>query len=588
MPRPRDNRLKRVQRTLLAAALIVCAGGAALRADEPLHERIDRLVESGQLMPLAAAASDAEFVRRASLDLIGRIPSAAETQAYLADTTPTKREALVDRLLASPEYCRQMANVFDVMLMERRPGKYVPVAEWHRYLYDSFVANKPYDVLVREILSVDGVDPATRPQSHFLLDREGEANLLTRDVGRIFLGVDLQCAQCHDHPLVADYYQADYQGLYAFFSRTILFTEKGKTEKENRFVLAEKADGDVNYQSVFDATRKGTALPKLPGGQPIAEPTFAKGQEYQVAPADNVRPVPKYSRRAQLAVPLTGEQNRAFSRNITNRLWAHLMGRGLVEPVDMHHDSNLPTQPAVLDLLTEQFPAMKYDIRALLRELALTRTYARAIDLPAELPQRAAETVAQVPPLEEARKQAVAVRDQLQDVALKIGKEFLAARKAAAPTVDQWTAAQAALAEAKKNADAAAAALAAAQTSLPGKQDAARVVGEASAKAQEAVQKLPEDKELADATAKIKARSDQLAGEAAALAKAVTDGQAAIQTTGAQVTAQEQAANTAEAAYAPVRTQLTAMAEQAKAADAKLREEIAIALAAEARLAEAR
>ena len=125
-------------------------------------------------------------------------------------------------------------------------------------------------------------------QARFYLDREGEANLLARDVGRIFLGMDLQCAQCHDHPLIADYYQADYQGLYAFFNRSILFTDKDK-----KVFFAEKADGDVAYVSVFDATRKGTALPQLPGGEPVPEPSFDKGQEYVVAPADNVPPDPQ-------------------------------------------------------------------------------------------------------------------------------------------------------------------------------------------------------------------------------------------------------------------------------------------------------
>ncbi len=186
-----------------------------------------------------------------------------------------------------------MSGVFDVMLMERRPEKNVPIAEWQKYLYESFAANKPYDKIVQEILTADGVDPAARPQARFYLDREGEANLLTRDVGRIFFGMDLQCAQCHDHPLIADYYQADYQGLYAFFNRGQLFTDK-----EKKVSFAEKADGDVSYVSVFDATRKGTALPQLPGGEPVPEPSFNKGEEYVVAPADNVRPVPKYSRRA--------------------------------------------------------------------------------------------------------------------------------------------------------------------------------------------------------------------------------------------------------------------------------------------------
>ena len=295
-------------------------------------------------------------------------------------------------------------------------------------------------------------------QARFYLDRDGEANVLTRDVGRIFLGVDLQCAQCHDHPLVTDYYQADYQGLYAFFNRTSLFTDK-----EKHVSLAEKADGDVNYQSVFDASRKGTALPKLPDGDPVAEPTFNKGEEYVVAPADGVRPVPKHSRRAQLAPQVTSG-SRMFARAIANRLWAHMMGRGLVEPVDMHHTDNPPSQPAVLQLLAGAFPAMQYDIKALLGQLARTRAYGRSIDLPLELSKRGAEIEPQLAAWEAEKAELDATRMKSRDAAAAVGAELSQARTAAAPVADELAKAQAAAAEAKKNADTAAQALANAQT----------------------------------------------------------------------------------------------------------------------------
>ncbi|NJN49517.1 MAG: DUF1553 domain-containing protein, partial [Alkalinema sp. RL_2_19] len=102
----------------------------------------------------------------------------------------------------------------------------------------------------------------------------------------------------------------------------------------------------------------------------IDEPFFAKGDEYTVAPADKVRPVPKYSRRAKLAELATDGSNRQFNKNIANRLWAHLMGRGLVEPVDLHHDDNPPSHPELLELLADQFAAMKFDTKAFLREIA--------------------------------------------------------------------------------------------------------------------------------------------------------------------------------------------------------------------------
>ena len=141
---------------------------AAARADEPLHEQIDRLIEADAIAPVAPPASDQEFLRRASLDLIGRIPSPAEAREFANDPSPDKRSTLVDRLLASPEYARHMATVFDVALMERRAEKSVPIADWQRYLHESFAANKPYDQLVREILSADGADPGEACASAFL------------------------------------------------------------------------------------------------------------------------------------------------------------------------------------------------------------------------------------------------------------------------------------------------------------------------------------------------------------------------------------------------------------------------------------
>src|SRR5262249_44214624 len=145
--------------------------------------------------------------------LAGTIPPAEEARAFLDDPSPAKRERLIDRLLAGPEFARHMQRTFDVFLMERRPDKHVPKAAWQEYLHASFAANKPLDQLVSELLSSDGSDSATRPAAKFYLDREADPHLLTRDVGRLFLGMNLECAQCHDHPLYPSYKQADYYGL---------------------------------------------------------------------------------------------------------------------------------------------------------------------------------------------------------------------------------------------------------------------------------------------------------------------------------------------------------------------------------------
>jgi hypothetical protein len=366
-----------------AFVAVLLAVFAAPALGEPLHERIDRAVAAGEenfAKRAAGPASDAEFLRRITLDLTGTIPTAADTRAFLKDTSPDKRTRLIDQLLASPEYARRMQEVFDVMLMERRPDKNVPRAAWQDYLRTSFADNKPWDVLVREILSADGSDPKTRPAAKFLLDRDAEPNQSTRDVGRVFLGMNLQCAQCHDHPLVEHYKQADFYGIFAFLSRTTVFTEKAN----NLTVLAEKAEGETTYQSVFDPKKETKKTsPVVPGGKAIVEPMLEKGKEYDVAPAAGVRPVPKFSRRAQLAGQIATKDNERFRRNIANRLWAIMMGRGLVHPLDLDHPSNPPSHPELLTLLADEIAATKFDVRGFLREIALSQTYQRSSELPA-------------------------------------------------------------------------------------------------------------------------------------------------------------------------------------------------------------
>src|SRR5207244_4333680 len=189
----------------------------------------------------------------------GNIPTAEQARAFLKDTAPDRRARLIDKLLDSPEYARHLAQVFDVLLMERRPTQIVPAAQWQEFLRSSFAQNKPYDQLVREILAADGSDLKTRPAARFLLDRQAEPHLVTKDVSRLFLGMNLHCAQCHDHPLVDAYKQDHYYGVQAFVSRSYVYTDKATKVA----VYAEKAEGDVTFQSVFTKVTKG-AVPQIP------------------------------------------------------------------------------------------------------------------------------------------------------------------------------------------------------------------------------------------------------------------------------------------------------------------------------------
>ena len=155
-------------------------------------------------------------------------------------------------------------------------------------------------------------------------------------------------------------------------------------------VIAEKADGDVNFMSVFDKNKtQHTIAPKMPYGQAIADVKPQKGKEYKVAPAANVRPIPTYSRREKLAAALTAPENKAFTRNAVNRLWAMMMGRGIVNPVDLDHGSNPPSHPELLDLLAMEFVSHKYDVKWLIREIAGSETYQRSSVMPSTLSEAA-------------------------------------------------------------------------------------------------------------------------------------------------------------------------------------------------------
>lgn len=523
----------------LAAWLLVT--GSVLCAQEPLSQRIDATLAASQTGPVTNLVSDAEFVRRATLDLVGTLPTAAETQAFLADTNPEKRPQLIERLLSDPRFPFHWAEVFDVMLMERRPDKYVPHAEWIKYLQASFQQNKPWNQLAREIFTADGTDPATRPAAKFFLDRDAEPHIVTRDLGRVFFGMDVQCAQCHNHPLVDHYLQADYYGLYAFVNRTVLFHD----EPAKLWHLGEKAEGDADYQSVFtkDASR---SRPRLPGGTELEEPHFALGDEYTVAPADKVRPVPKFSRRALLTKATEGG-NAAFDRNLPNRLWANLMGRGLVHPVDWHHPQNPPVSPATLELITQDFVASGYNIKEMIRQIARTQAYQRSIDSPADRTTRLASAAEHLAPLDQRILELEAVVKTAADQQTALYEQMQTARKALTePEQAYQKAVQAALALKKPWTDAQAA-LAKTQAETTAKQSVISALTEAQTKAAEAAKLLPNDAEVNQAAKLFETKVATANTELAALQKTATDQTAAVEA--ARVKWQE-GVTASEAAYA--------------------------------------
>lgn len=368
------------QQTFFRATLLTClamASSAAARADSPLRERINALVGEGwQTRGVAPAArsDDAEFLRRIYLDLTGVAPTSAQAREFLDDQAADKRERLIQRLLDSPAYALHMARVYDVLIAERRVPSItsydVKPAEWRAYLTQAFAENRPWDQLAREILSSDGTAGPTAAGVKFFLVRDVAPHQLTRDIGRIFLGADLQCAQCHDDPRFDDYRQADYYGVHAFLQRVTAFRDNEK----NVSLVGETATGKATFVSVFTA-KAGETHPRLPGGQMIPDPEVEKGKEYVVKPDPKQRGVPSYSRRLKLAELLPRAETRGFARNIANRVWAQLLGRGLVHPVDLHHAANPPSHPALLDELERWVIAQRFDLRSLYREIVSSDVY---------------------------------------------------------------------------------------------------------------------------------------------------------------------------------------------------------------------
>lgn len=379
--------------TLQIAAFVVAVALTTIDAqafgDEPtppaaLHDEIDQWIErrlvDWRIQP-AEISDDAEFLRRVSLDVTGLIPTAAQARDFLDDQRPDKRQRLIDELLASPEHAIHLARVLDVWLIERRiptiSSYDVPAAQWRTFLTRAVAENRPWNELVRDILRSDGTGEHDAAGVKFYLVRDVAPHALTRDVGRLFLGIDLQCAQCHDDPRFESYRQSDYYGIYAFLQRVTAFRDSQK----NVSLVGETASGKTSFTSVFTAM-SGDTQPRLPGGEMIPDPEVEKDKEYVVKPGPKDRGVPAYSRRLKLAELLPRAETPGFARNIVNRMWALLLGRGLVHPLDLHHAGNLPSHPELLDHLDQWFVAHQFDLRGLLREILLSRTYQRASVVP--------------------------------------------------------------------------------------------------------------------------------------------------------------------------------------------------------------
>lgn len=389
-------------RLCLWIALFACAAETrAATFTESLDALVDAKAREAE-KPLAPPVDDAGFLRRVWLDFAGTLPGSEEVHRFAKDPSPDKRDRMLEHLLSAPAFPARMAEVFNVLLMERNGEN----EAWRTYLLEAFRSNKPWDQMAREILSPNFKDDALRGAGFFItrrLDKVGQQDTdypgLTRDAGRFFMGVDLQCCQCHKHLTVSDYKQADFSGLHmAFLNLKLQAAPDKKGSWASEGLLTKKYE----FASVLGGA-KGETGPRVPFGEEIAIPALDKEQQWIEAPDAKAKTpgIPRFSPLRELSERLAGEGNPFFARNFVNRLWFLMMGRGLVEPLDLMHSGNPASHPELLDLLSAEFVAHRFDVRWLAGELARTRVYQRSSQLPSKEQEAPEElfTVARERPL---------------------------------------------------------------------------------------------------------------------------------------------------------------------------------------------
>ena len=325
-------------------------------AEVPGDNTIDRTVFA-KLNRMRIAPSefctDAEFIRRASLDALGVLPSPDEVHAFLADPAPDRRAKLVDKLLTRPEFADFWTLKFaDILRANGRLIETKGTISLNRWIKANLESNTPLDQFVRELLTANGSTLRNPAANYYRISRDPENS--TETTAQLFLGVRIQCAKCHNHPFER-WTQDDYYGFAAFFSRV---KRKAGSLPDDEVVY-----GDIAGEVRQPRTGK-TMKPKALGG-----PT------YDDATPDPNATATATDRRAKLAAWLTGPANPFFARSLVNRVWYHLMGRGIVEPVDDFRDSNPASNDELLDGLTADFVRGGFDLKALVRSILASRTY---------------------------------------------------------------------------------------------------------------------------------------------------------------------------------------------------------------------
>lgn len=344
-----------------------------LPPETTIEQAVDHYIQAeqatGNITP-APQADDYILLRRTMLDLIGRIPTVAEVEAYVADEDPEKRVKLVDRLMQQPEFVEQLA--YDLNNVLAPAGK----TDLELYLADALNNSKGWGNIFADMIYGNYEEEMPKQAMQFVNLRINDIDNLTNATSALFFGVNISCAKCHDHPLVSEWTQAHFYGMKSFFNRSF----------SNGDFVAERAYGEIKYANTngeqLDAKLMFLSGSVIEEPEPVLLDDEAKKKEKaeleKLKKDKKPAPAPEFSRRAQLIEIALRENDRDyFSKNLVNRMWNRMYGHGLVMPLDQMHPENPPSHPDLLDWLARDTYTNDYNIQRLIRGLILSKTYSQ-------------------------------------------------------------------------------------------------------------------------------------------------------------------------------------------------------------------
>lgn len=372
-----------------------------LLPDEPqnttslkIDESYQKLWQSKAIRP-APPASDEEFLRRVYLDLTGRIPTFQQAKQYLGSEDPNRRRKLIGDLLNSTEHAQYFARIWTLIFLGQKKDRFVDPPKFQAWLQDQFQQNTGWDQMTRSLITAEG-KLNENPELNWYAKQKLDASNLADNTSRIFLGIQLGCARCHNHPH-DDWKLEDFYGMAAFYSglererltssERIQFRQLKEERTEMKQQLKEiknsGADRASNYrkemkQKVEQDREMFKSLLGISQTRSLTIITEIKGEK-KVYPAKFLlTPETAHvsgNQREALAGWITSEENPFFAKAYVNRIWGLLMGRGFVEPVDDLGSSNTPSNPELLEFLANDFKSHKYDIKHLLSAILNSNTY---------------------------------------------------------------------------------------------------------------------------------------------------------------------------------------------------------------------